>query len=102
MIYPSENKNNPFYLNSAKEIILEIELNGKIRFDLLLYTVYNHFGIIYKIINAELEYINGNNFGNVRLLLKVDNDSLSELENYLQKNRLVNSKIEVLQKKEAI
>lgn len=102
MIYPSENKNNPFYPNSEKEIILEIELNGKIRFDFLLYTVYKHFGIIYKIISAELEYINGNNFGNVRLLLKVDNDSLSELENYLHKNRLVNSKIEVLQKREAI
>lgn len=101
MIYPNENDKKAFFSIKEKEIILEVDLNGKIRFDILLYTIYNQLGIIYKIINADLEYINGNNFGNIRLMLKVNHDSLADLENYLQKYKLVNSKIDVIQKKEA-
>lgn len=101
MIYPNENKGKTFYANSEKDIILEVDLNGKIRFDILLYTIYNQLGIIYKIVNADLEYINGNNFGNIQLQLKVDDISLDNLDNYLKKYKLVNSKIDVTQKKEA-
>lgn len=95
MIYPNENKNNLFYPKSEKDIILEVDLNGKIRFDILLYTIYNQLGIIYKILSADLEYINGNNFGNIQLQLKVNNDSLENLENYLQQYKLVNSRIDL-------
>ena len=48
-----------------------------------------------------LEYINGNNFGNVHLQLKVNSSSVTELDDYLKKYKLVNSKIDVTQKKEA-
>lgn len=101
MIYPNENKGKAFYAKSEKDIILEVDLNGKIRFDILLYTIYNQLGIIYKIVNADLEYINGNNFGNIQLQLKVDDVSLDNLDNYLKKYKLVNSKIDITQKKEA-
>ena len=63
--------------------------------------IYNQLNIPYKIINADLEYINGNNFGNVHLQLKVNSSSVTELDDYLRKYKLVNSKIEVIQKKEA-
>lgn len=101
MIYPAENNSNIYFPSTEKDIILEVDLNGKIRFDILLYTIYNQFGIIYKIMNADLEYINGNNFGNIQLLLKVNDVSLDHLENYLRKYKLVNSRIDAIQKKEA-
>ena len=101
MIYPNETRNKNYYATTEKDVILEVSLNGKIRFDILLYTIYNQLGIIYKIINADLEFINGNNFGNIQLLLKVNSDSLINLENYLQQYKLVNSRIDVQQKKEA-
>jgi ABC-type methionine transport system ATPase subunit len=101
MIYPNENNNQAFYAGSEKDILLEVDLNGKIRFDILLYTIYNQLGIIYKIVNADLEYINGNNFGNIQLQLKVNDASLDHLDSYLKKYKLVNSKIDIIQKKEA-
>ena len=101
MIYPNENNNQALYAGSEKDILLEVDLNGKIRFDVLLFAIYNQLNIPYKIINADLEYINGNNFGNVHPQLKVNSSSVTELDDYLKKYKLVNSKIDVIQKKEA-
>ncbi|MFC4688729.1 NIL domain-containing protein [Epilithonimonas pallida] len=101
MIYKQETTNNAFFATPKKEIILEIELNGKIRFDILLYTIYNHYNISYKIVNAHIEYLNGNNFGNVKLLLKITQEEIIKIENYLAQYKLLSSKIDVLQKKEA-
>ena len=101
IIYPNENNNQALYAGSEKDILLEVDLNGKIRFDVLLFAIYNQLNIPYKIINADLEYINGNNFGNVHLQLKVNSSSVTELDDYLKKYKLVNSKIDVIQKKEA-
>lgn len=97
MIYKQENFGNNFVPKPAKEIILEIELNGKIRFDILLYTIYNHYKIKYKIVNAHIEYLNGNNFGNVKLLLKITDDEIDKIENYLGEYKLMSCKIPVLQ-----
>lgn len=63
MIYKQENNANAFVPRTAKEITLEIELNGKIRFDMLLYTIYNHYNITYKIVHAHIEYLDGNILG---------------------------------------
>lgn len=101
MIYKQENNANAFVPRTAKEIILEIELNGKIRFDMLLYTIYNHYNITYKIVHAHIEYLDGNNFGNIRLLLKISQEELGQIEAYLAQYKLLSSKIDVLQKKEA-
>ncbi len=101
MIYPNEKSKPTYFTGKERDIILEIHLNCKIRFDILLNTIYSQFGIPYKILNADLEYINGNNFGNIQLKLKVNEISMDNLEHYLKKYKLVNSKIDITQKKEA-
>lgn len=101
MIYKQETTGKTFFPKPTKEIILEIELNGKIRFDILLYTIYNHYNVSYKIVNANIEYLNGSNFGNVKLLLNINQDQIEKIENYLKEYKLLSSRIDVLQKKEA-
>jgi len=101
MIYKQETTGKTFFPKSTKEIILEIELNGKIRFDILLYTIYNHYNVSYKIVNANIEYLNGSNFGNVKLLLNITQEQIDKIENYLGEFKLLSCKIDVLQKKEA-
>ena len=101
MIYKQETNAQSFVSRLTKEIILEIELNGKIRFDVLLYTIYNHYNISYKIVNAHIEYLNGNNFGNVKLLLTISQEELLKIESYLAQYKLLSSRIDVMQKKEA-
>lgn len=101
MIYKQEAISNNFLPKTTREIILEIELNGKIRFDILLYTIYNHYNVSYKIVNANIEYLNGSNFGNVKLLLNITQDQINKIEKYLGEYRLLSSRIDVLQKKEA-
>lgn len=101
MIYKQETTSNNFLPKTTKEIILEIELNGKIRFDILLYTIYNQYNVSYKIVNANIEYLNGSNFGNVKLLLNITQDQINKIEKYLGEYRLLSSRIDVLQKKEA-
>jgi len=101
MIYKQETTGKTFFPKSTKQIILEIELNGKIRFDILLYTIYNHYNVSYKIVNANIEYLNGSNFGNVKLLLNISQDQIVKIENYLREYKLLSSRIDVLQKKEA-
>ncbi|MFC4165687.1 NIL domain-containing protein [Epilithonimonas zeae] len=101
MIYKQETTGKTFFPKSTKQIILEIELNGKIRFDILLYTIYNHYNVSYKIVNANIEYLNGSNFGNVKLLLNISQDQIEKIENYLREYKLLSSRIDVLQKKEA-
>ena len=101
MIYKQETTSNNFLPKTTREIILEIELNGKIRFDILLYTIYNQYNVSYKIVNANIEYLNGSNFGNVKLLLNITQDQINKIEKYLGEYRLLSSRIDVLQKKEA-
>ncbi|WP_312765066.1 NIL domain-containing protein [Epilithonimonas sp.] len=101
MIYKQETTGKTFFPKSTKQIILEIELNGKIRFDILLYTIYNHYNVSYKIVNANIEYLNGSNFGQVKLLLNITQDQIEKIENYLREYKLLSSRIDVLQKKEA-
>ena len=45
MIYPNENNNQALYAGSEKDILLEVDLNGKIRFDVLLFAIYNQLNI---------------------------------------------------------
>lgn len=96
MIYTQDALGHNFVPKPSKEIILEIELNGKIRLDMLLYTIYNHYKINYKIVNAHIEYLNGNNFGNVKLNLTITDDEINRIENYLSEYRLMSCKIPVL------
>ncbi len=77
-----------------KELLLEIELNGKMKFEHLMNTIYNQFGICHKVLSANVEYVNGYSFGSVQLYINVNSDDFQQLEVYLNKNKLINTAVE--------
>ncbi|MBB6371953.1 NIL domain-containing protein [Chryseobacterium shigense] len=77
-----------------KELILEIELNGKMKFEHLMNTIYNQFGICHRVLSANVEYVNGYSFGSVQLYINVNSDDYQQLEFYLNKNKLLNTMVE--------
>ncbi len=77
-----------------KELILEIELNGKMKFEHLMNTIYQKFGICHKVLSANVEYINGRSFGTVQLYINVYPEDFEQLEYYLNKNKLLNTTVE--------
>lgn len=82
-----------------KELIVEIELNGKMKFEHLMNTIYNQFGICHKVLSANVEYMNGNSFGSVQLYINVSSEDYQQLEIYLNKNKLLNTSVEYLCRK---
>ena len=82
-----------------RELLLEIELNGKIALEHLLNTIYGTFGITYRIISAEVEYFSGQNFGNVRLLIQSEKEQHRDLEYYLNRSKVLNTFIEYRSRK---
>lgn len=77
-----------------KELILEIELNGKMKFEHLMNTIYNQFGICHRVLSANVEYVNGNSFGSVQLYINVNSEDYQLLEFYLNKNKLLSTAVE--------
>ena len=77
-----------------KELILEIELNGKMKFEHLMNTIYNQFGICHRVLSANVEYVNGYSFGSVQLYINVSSEDYQQLEFYLNKNKLLNTTVE--------
>jgi ABC-type methionine transport system ATPase subunit len=82
-----------------KELIVEIELNGKMKFEHLMNTIYNQFGICHRVLSANVEYMNGNSFGSVQLYINVNSEDYQQLEFYLNKNKLLNTSVEYLCRK---
>ncbi|WP_294222362.1 NIL domain-containing protein [Chryseobacterium sp. sg2396] len=78
---------------SKKELLVEIELNGKMKFEHLMNTIYHQFGICHKVLSANVEYINGRNFGTVQLYINVYPDDFEQLEFFLNKNKLLNTAV---------
>jgi ABC-type methionine transport system ATPase subunit len=62
---------------AKKEWILEIELNGKMKFEHLMNTIYHQFGICHKVLSANVEYVDGRSFGTVQLYINVTQKILS-------------------------
>lgn len=77
-----------------KEFVIEIELNGKMKFEHLLDCIHMQMGISYKVLCANVEYKNGANFGSCQLYLKVTAEEYSQLEFFLNKNKLLHTTIE--------
>ena len=77
-----------------KELLLEIELNGKMKFEHLMNTIYNQFGICHRVLSANVEYVNGYSFGSVQLYINVSSEDFQQLEIYLNKNKLINTTVE--------
>ncbi len=82
-----------------KELIVEIELNGKMKFEQLMNTIYNQFGICHRVLSANVEYVNGLSFGSVQLYINVNSDDFEELEFYLNKNKLMSTTVEYVCRK---
>ncbi|MEC5172076.1 MULTISPECIES: NIL domain-containing protein [Chryseobacterium] len=82
-----------------KELILEIELNGKMKFEQLMNTIYNQFGICHKVLSANVEYVNGRSFGSVQLYINVSSEDYDALEVYLNKNKLLSTTVEYVCRK---
>lgn len=101
MIIP--NPNVQILLNKInlpkKELILEIELNGKMKFEHVMNTIYQKFGISHRVLSANIEYLNGNSFGSVQLYINVTSDEFQQLEWYLNKNKLLNTTVEYICRK---
>lgn len=82
-----------------KEWILEIELNGKIKFEHLMNVIYNQLGICHRVLSANVEYVEGCSFGSVQLYINVDSEDFDQLQFYLDKNKLLNTTVEYVCRK---
>ncbi|MGE4512414.1 MAG: NIL domain-containing protein [Chryseobacterium sp.] len=82
-----------------RELVLEVELNGKMKFEQLMNTIYNQFGICHRVLSANVEYVNGQSFGSVQLYINVTSDDFDELEFYLNKNKLLSTTVEYVCRK---
>lgn len=82
-----------------KELILEIELNGKMKFEHLMNIIYNQFGICHRVLSANVEYVEGRSFGSVQLYINANPDECEQLALYLDKNKLLNTTVEYLCRK---
>nr|WP_315027022.1 cysteine methyltransferase [uncultured Chryseobacterium sp.] len=77
-----------------KELILEIELNGKMKFEHLMNAIYNQLGICHRVLSANVEYVDGYSFGTVQLYINVSSEDYQQLDFYLNKNKLINTTVE--------
>lgn len=77
-----------------KDLIIEVELNGKMKFDYLLNEIYLQMGICYKVLSANVEYMNGANFGSFQLHIKANAEESQQLEFFLNKNKLMNTTVD--------
>lgn len=82
-----------------KEWILEIELNGKVKFEHLLNVIYDQLGICHKVLSVNVEYIKGRSFGSVQLYINVNSADFEQLEYYLLQNKLLSTSVEYVCRK---
>lgn len=82
-----------------REIILEVELSGKISFDGLLNIIYHDFGIPYKIISADIEFVAEKSYGSVQLFLETEVEKYESLEFYLNRQRILHVSVEKISRK---
>ncbi|MBW7675998.1 NIL domain-containing protein [Chryseobacterium chendengshani] len=82
-----------------KDLIIEVELNGKMKYDDLLNAIYQQMGICYKLLSANVEYKNGANFGSFQLRITVNTEEFQQLEFFLNKNKLMNTSVEYICRK---
>lgn len=71
--------------------LVEIELNGSIRFEHLLDTITAHYNLPYKIVKAEIAYQGKANYGTLVLLLKGTKQETDITFQYLKTNNIRNT-----------
>lgn len=94
MIIPIVQTKSEIANSVKKDLILEVELNGKMKFDQILDTINQKMGICYRLLNANLEYIDGNNFGSFQLRIYATHEESQQVEFFLNKNKLLNTTVE--------
>ena len=82
----------PVYRSSQ---VVEIEFNGKHRFDYILADISAMLGIQYRILSADLEFCGEKNIGQMRLQMETSKNELTELTSYLESKRLLSSVVEL-------
>ena len=75
--------------------VVEIEFNGKHRFDYILAEISAMFGIQYRILSADLEFCGEKNIGQMRLQMETSKQELVQLITYLEGKRLLSSVVEL-------
>lgn len=80
-------------LQETNELILEIELNGKMKLEHLMNAMYRKFGICHRVLSAQIEYLDGRDFGYVQLYIDVSAEDHQRLEHYLIQNRLLSTSV---------
>ncbi len=85
--------------HGRREFVLEIHLNGKERFDSLLNTIHQELGILYRILNADIEFYGECHLGTIQLLVEADTDEHQNLEYYLNSQRILNTSVENIRRK---
>ena len=81
---------------SKKELILEIHLNGKMKFDHLLNVICNQMGMCCRVLKADVEYFKGSDFGSFQLYLNITGEEVQNLEYFLNKSKLLNTNVEYI------
>lgn len=94
MITPNLQTNSANFSLFKKELIVEIELNGKMKFDQILNSIYMQMGMCYKVLSANIEYIKGSDFGTFQLHILANTEEIKQLELFLDKNKLLHNTIE--------
>lgn len=94
MIIPIVQTKSEIANSLKKDLILEVELNGKMKFDQILDTINQKMGICYRLLNANVEYIDGNNFGSFQLRIYATHEEFQQVEFFLNKNKLLNTTVE--------
>jgi len=77
-----------------KDLIIEVELNGKMKFDDVLNAIYQKMGICYKVLSTNVEYIHGESFGSFQLRIQANAEESQQLEFFLNTNKLMNTTVD--------
>lgn len=94
MIIPNLLQKDIATSDTRKDLILEIELNGKLKFDQILYCIDQNMGICYSLLNADVEFVDGNNFGSFQLRINANSEEFQKVEFFLNENKLLNTTVE--------
>lgn len=71
--------------------IIEIQLEGNILFSYLIDVLYLHYKIPYRLIKADIEYLDKGNFGTLLIQLQGTQDKNNDAIDYLNQNNIKNS-----------
>lgn len=79
---------------SKRDFVIEVELNGKMKFDYLLDAIFHQTGICYRVLSANVEYLNGVNLGSFQLHVTATKEESQQLEFFLNDHKILNTTVD--------